>query len=292
MSNFYLPSTSTTAASTPPPRDTKPRTYFSSPVHSPISEDDDDDDLPYPTELPRHDFLVPDFDPQTYLSSLRHRHQTLEDLRADLRQRSQLLNRELLDLVNGNYEEFLSLGATSRAARSGSRACGEVEGVRKAVGERQREVQALLGERRALSRDVGVGRALLEVEEGLGELETGLRVTEGDGTDDDDDDDDVEEDEEEDEGSLLLASMQITRLERQAQQYVRLERLVERLGSSHPFLLARRSRVDAVRKTLLLDLAAALRSAKGEGRSADVLRVVRLYGVLGAEGEGVRVAGG
>ena len=72
---------------------------------------DDEDNLPYPEALPRSDFLAPTFDAPTYLSTLSDRHQTLEDLRSDLRERSQGLSKELLDLVNTNYEQFLSLGS-------------------------------------------------------------------------------------------------------------------------------------------------------------------------------------
>ncbi|KAK3110225.1 hypothetical protein LTR53_015689, partial [Teratosphaeriaceae sp. CCFEE 6253] len=172
MSNFYIPSSTTT-------------TSVSTPAYpSTTSSDDDEDTLPYPTELPRSAFLVPDFDPQTYLSSLRNRHQTLEDLRADLRQRSQLLNQEMLDLVNGNYEEFLTLGADLRGGEEkvdgvrvgvmGFRR--EVEGVRKHVGERQEKMGGLMQEKQEVQRDVGVGRALLEVESRIGEMEATLGI--------------------------------------------------------------------------------------------------------------------
>jgi hypothetical protein len=73
--------------------------------------DDDDVPLPFPSALPRDDFLKPDFDPVAYLSALLpDRHQTLEDLRGELRDRSGAISAELLELVNGNYTAFLSLG--------------------------------------------------------------------------------------------------------------------------------------------------------------------------------------
>ncbi len=46
---------------------------------------------------------------------MHNRHQTLEDLRSELRARSQLLTKELLDLVNSNYQDFLSLGSSLTA---------------------------------------------------------------------------------------------------------------------------------------------------------------------------------
>ncbi|KAG4441728.1 hypothetical protein IFR05_002807, partial [Cadophora sp. M221] len=84
--------------------------YFSGTSGS-VSSDDEEDNLPYPEALPRSDFLAPTFSAPAYLSTLSERHQTLEDLRSDLRERSQALSKELLDLVNTNYEQFLSLGS-------------------------------------------------------------------------------------------------------------------------------------------------------------------------------------
>ena len=183
MSKFYLPtSTSDTPAST-------------SAYTSASNSDDDEDTLPYPTELPRNDFLAADFDPERYLSSLRNRHQTLEDLRSDLRQRSQLLSKELLDLVNGDYEAFLRLGTDLRGGeervegvRVGVLGFGrEVEGIRKGVQERLEEVGALLGERKAVRKDVVLGRGLLEIEERIGELEEGMGIKELAGGEEEDD---------------------------------------------------------------------------------------------------------
>src|SRR5690348_6722364 len=78
-------------------------------------DDDDDDDpnspLPFPAALARSDFLAPTFDAAAYLSALHtggpaSRHQTLEDLRAELRDRSAAISAELLELVNANYTAF------------------------------------------------------------------------------------------------------------------------------------------------------------------------------------------
>jgi DNA repair exonuclease SbcCD ATPase subunit len=150
MSKFFIDSTSQSTETTP--------AYVDSPSYG----SDDEDTLPYPAELARNDFLAPDFDAQTYLSSLRNRHQTLEDLRSDLRQRSQLLNRELLDLVNGNYEEFLSLGGDLKGGEEKVEGVRvgllgfqrEVEGIRKAVQDRARETGELLREKKGLRKEV------------------------------------------------------------------------------------------------------------------------------------------
>ena len=286
MSQFYIGgSTSQSPTSTPDP------------VYSPPdfdSDDDEDDTLPYPTELPRSDFLAPDFDPQTYLSSLRNRHQTLEDLRSDLRQRSQLLNKELLDLVNGNYEEFLSLGGDLKGG--GEKVEGvrvgllsfqrEVEGIRKGVVERESEVRDLVEERKRVRRDVVVGRALLEVNEMVAELEErlGVRANSADGVLDPAVElDDLELDDAD--GNVV----QIRRLQRNAQQYLLMCRLVARIGREHPFLLAQRGRIEELRRTRLLDLASALRQAKEAKEPEAILGVLNLYGELGTDEEATRV---
>ena len=284
MSASSLPPINT---STAPPRP------ISAPQSTTTTSDDDDDlsTLPYPTELPRAPFLDPDFSPQTYLATLHNRHQTLEDLRADLRARSQLLSRELLDLVNGNYETFLSLGGELRGG--GERVEGvrvgvlgferEVEGVRKVVREREREVGGLLAEKKEVRRAIVLGRAVVEVEESLRELEERLGIVEAEGEDELESVDDGDEDEEE-----TPEAARLRRLERHVRRYVLLLRQMERIGR-HPFLEAQRSRVAEVRKTLLLDLAAALRQAKGAKLADEILKVVKMYGEMDAEADAVRV---
>ena len=174
------------------------------------SEDDEDnlDTLPFAKPLARSDFLTPNFTPSTYLSTLRNRHQTLEDLRSELRSRSQLLSAELLDLVNANYADFLTLG------NSLSRGDEKVEGVRvgllgfnkevhlleRLVAEREEEVDGLVQERRNVRGEIEVGRRLVEFEARLKECEDGVMgegATRGDiGSDssesEDEDDDDTQ----------------------------------------------------------------------------------------------------
>src|ERR1700733_10319554 len=133
---------------------------------------DDEDNLPYPAALPRGDFLTKDFDAPTYLSTLADRHQTLEDLRTDLRERSQALSKELLDLVNTNYEQFLSLGSDLKGGeekvedvRVGLLGFQRgVEDVKAKVRERKSEVETLLTEKKGIGKDIAFGRRLLELD--------------------------------------------------------------------------------------------------------------------------------
>ncbi|THV95477.1 hypothetical protein D6D25_09237, partial [Aureobasidium pullulans] len=166
------------------PLDRKPYSSHNYPTYSDSDSDADNTPLPFPAALPRSDFLTPNFTPEAYLSTLSNRHQTLEDLRSDLRQRSQLLSKELLDLVNANYEEFLSLGLRLKGGeekieevRVGVLGFSrEVGNVRDAVAEKVQEFGTLLEEKKRIRKDVMVGRRLLEIEERLEDLEARLMV--------------------------------------------------------------------------------------------------------------------
>jgi hypothetical protein len=287
MSKFFIDSTSESADTTP--------AY----VDSPGFGSDDEDTLPYPAELARNDFLAPDFDAQTYLSSLRNRHQTLEDLRSDLRQRSQLLNRELLDLVNGNYEEFLSLGGDLKGGEEKVEGVRvgllgfqrEVEGIRKAVQDRARETGELLQEKKGLRKEIVLGRALLEVHERLEELEEKLGIKTKEGEEDDEDDDDEEEDDTSDLESSTHASV-VKRLRKQSEQYLLIVCQSSKIGQSHPFLVSLQPRVDEVRKTLILDLSASLRQAKSSNDRNAVLGLSQVFGALDAQSDALKVLKG
>lgn len=290
MSHFIVGSVSQSAASTP--------AYEDSPAYS-YPSDDDLDTLPYPAELARNDFLAPDFDPQTYLSSLRNRHQTLEDLRSDLRERSKLLNQELLDLVNGNYEEFLSLGGDLKGGEEKVEGVRvgllgfkrEVETIRKAVSERARETGGLLQEKKRARKDVVLGRGLLEVYEKVEELEEKLGMkarAEGD----EEDTLDVEDEDFAGEEQSSSTSSGVRRLKRQANQYAAVTSLMEKLGPTHPFLMSLQPRLGEIRKTLLLDLSAALRQAKTTDDKASILSLSQMFGSLDAQADALKVLKG
>ncbi|KEQ75090.1 hypothetical protein M436DRAFT_62499 [Aureobasidium namibiae CBS 147.97] len=304
MSAFYLPSSTATTA-TPSPL-TSPPSPKSNPLdnrrsnHAYSDSDDDDDNtpLPFPATLPRSDFLTPNFTPETYLSTLHNRHQTLEDLRSDLRQRSSLITTELLDLVNSNYEEFLSLGTKLKGGeekieevRVGVLGFGrEVEAVRDVVAARAEEVGVLLDEKKQLRKDILVGRRLLEIEERLEDLEARLMVEPNNSlsannpsANDEDSDDEDEEDEEGDSAT----STTLSRLRKHAQAYLLLTHLTQQV-LEHPFVIAQQSRLFRVRNTLLLDLRTAVKQAQATGVSGkQLLDFLVIYRELGETEEGV-----
>ena len=282
------------------------RFYFGSGPSS-ISSSDSEDNLPYPEALPRSDFLSRTFSAPSYLSTLSSRHQTLEDLRSDLRERSQALSKELLDLVNANYEQFLSLGSD---LRGGEERVEDVrvgllgfrrglEDVRARVRERRGEMLRLLREKRGLGREIAVGRGLLEVDARLAELEERLMVVSlgkaANGHEDEEPWSDSEEEDEEGDGEGLEVEVEggtsTRKLQRIVEDYRQVEQLSTSVGKSHPFIVAQESRMMRVRNTILLDLSTSLKQAVAskEGGEPRVIRVLGIYRDLGAGEEAIRI---
>ncbi|KAI4745825.1 hypothetical protein E4T50_03809 [Aureobasidium sp. EXF-12298] len=304
MSAFYLPSSTATTA-TPSPL-TSPPSPKSNPLdrrttnRSSYSSDSDDDKtpLPFPAALPRSDFLTADFTPEAYLSTLHNRHQTLEDLRSDLRHRSSLISTELLDLVNSNYEEFLSLGSRLKGGeekieeiRVGVLGFGrEVGGVRDLVASRTQEVGALLDEKKRIRKDILVGRRLLEIEERLEDLEARLMVEPNNslsGNNPSANDEDSDDEDEDDEEGDTATSTTLSRLRKHAQAYLLLTHLTQKV-LEHPFVTVQQSRLLRVRNTLLLDLRTAVKQAQATSVSGkQLLDFLVIYRELGETEEGV-----
>jgi len=283
MSGFYLASESTSPTSTP-------ARHFD-------SDAEDEDDLPYPQPLRRDSFLHGDFDASAYLSEYikSNRHQTLGDLRSELRDRSVQLQQELLDLVNAEYQAFLTLGADLKGGEErveGVRVgvLGFVNGVgavRDGVRSRRDEVERLVKEKELLARQKEMARRLIEVHTRTGELEEALQDT-APSEDEDEDEDDSTRDEFTMEQSVGAVSSR--RLKRFVRAFVGLKQLMESIGIDHPFIIKQEERVIRIRNTLLLDLGAALRQAKAAGTAGHdrLLRLVILYAEMGEEKEGLK----
>ncbi|GJC87722.1 hypothetical protein ColLi_10560 [Colletotrichum liriopes] len=242
--------------------------------------DDDDAPLPFPAALPRSDFLAPDFHPANYLSALPHRHQTLDDLKAELRDRSAAISAELLELVNGNYTAFLSLGNELRggdervenvhvAMLGFRRAVEEIKGRVRTRGE---EVQGLSGELREVRKGIEAGRKMLELDERVAALEERLalaslpgKASQDEEDDDWDTDDRTEEDEEENDAG-------------------------DAIGREVQFVVKTEARMTRCRNTILLDLGTAMKEARKAGSKgqARVVRYLGLYGLLDAQAEAIK----
>ncbi|KAJ5685074.1 hypothetical protein N7536_007693 [Penicillium majusculum] len=267
--------------------------------------DEDQSGLPFPEPLSRTSFLAPDFDPATFLSSLTNRHQSLEDLRQELRGLEQLLNKELLDLVNENYQDFLSLGSALRGGEEKVEGVKvgvlsfqrDVKSIRDKVEARRQEVEELLNEKRRLRTNADVGKDLLDYADRVEELEHRLMIEDKSSQEhaasyESDTESDLYSGESEDSDDDELAdgtpAISLKRMERHAQKFVYLTSIATRVGEKHPFLLAQQPRVAKIKSTVLLDLKTALEQATAAGekqgkRDARTMAVLRLYELMGED---------
>lgn len=212
------------------------------------------------------------------------------------------MTRELLDLVNENYQDFLSLGT---ALRGGEEKVEQVrvgllafqrdtQAIRDRVESRREEVEQLLKEKRRLRQGRNIGQALLDYADRLDELEQRLMLGDtpqqeesSDELDSESDALDSESDESDEEeladGASAASSVSLKKLEHHIQKYVYLTNLAERIGEDHPFLLNQQSRMAKIKSTVLLDLKTALEQAKqaGDKRDAKTSAVLRLYNFMG-----------
>ncbi|PKS10694.1 hypothetical protein jhhlp_002450 [Lomentospora prolificans] len=270
------------------------------------SSDDEDAPLPFPTALPRSDFLTKDFQAAEYLSSLPQRHQTLEDLRTDLRERSSAISAELLELVNNNYTAFLSLG---NELSGGNEKVEDIKvallGFRRAVEEVKSRVNARGQEAEKLNTELGetrsqieIGRCMLELDERISDLEHLLTIGSAsvnpqndavtglfDSSDEDEDDNEDEDDADLD----PLLSTGPAKLSALVRHLIVIERLADTVGRETPFVIRAEERIFRCRNTLLIDLGNALKEAKASGPRAQsrLLKYLGLYRNLGAGQEAV-----
>lgn len=245
--------------------------------------------------------MTPEFDPTTFLSTLNNRHQTLEDLRAELSTRSQDLNKELLDLVNENYQGFLSLGSSLKGGDEkveevrlglfGFRR--EVEGLRAKVDRRSKEVEELLEEKKRIRESVQIARGLLEVDRKIGDLEMRLMLNSGGMSKVDESgrggelsDSEAESDEEESANGIT-----VPRLRRHTEQFLQIKRLIHKIGPEHPFLESQEERIVRLNQTILLDLNSALKQAiiSGNDMTDDLLKILGIYTEMDAVNEAIKV---
>lgn len=266
--------------------------------------------MPFPKPLSRTSFLAPEFDPATFLSTLTNRHQTLEDLRLELRELSQGLNKELLDVVNENYQDFLSLGGALHGGEEKVEEISvgllgfqrDVAAIHAKIEARKAEMEILLQEKKAYRVKANIGRALLDISERIEELEQRLMIvntkksngiatssedpeSDLDYFDSDNTDSDSDSQEEGDESALIS----VKRLENHVQKYVYLKSESERIGQNHPFIVGQQPRLESIRSTLLLDLDTALKQSRKGGTKDEnrTVKVLRLYDLLKAESSAV-----
>ena len=186
------------------------------------------------------------------------------------------MSKELLDLVNDNYQDFRSLGST---LRGGEERVEEVRvgllgfqrdltSVRGNVEQRRENMVALIEEGRKTTKRIKAGKLLLEIAEQIEDLEAILMIgatrdgnVEGiDGqTHDfsDESDEDVED-----------SGMSMRRLERHVEQYLILRVLLGHHNPTQPYILAQSDRIARIKSALSLDLEGGLKQLKSVQNSS------------------------
>jgi hypothetical protein len=220
-----------------------------------------------------------------------------------LRGLEQFLNKELLDLVNENYQDFLSLGSALRGGEEKVEGVKvgvlsfqrDVKAIRDKVEARRQEVEELLNEKRRLRANADVGKDLLDYADRVEELEHCLMIhdkSSENSTDESDSESDLYSSESGDMDDDELAdgtpAISLKRMECHVQKFIFLGSIADRVGEKHPFLLAQQPRVAKIKSTVLLDLKTALGQAAAAGgkhgkRDARTMAILRLYELMGED---------
>ncbi|KAF3927207.1 hypothetical protein ABW20_dc0104939 [Dactylellina cionopaga] len=268
------------------------------------SDDEDEDDfstLPFPQPLPRSAFINPSFSASTYLSTL-HRHQTLEDLRSELRTRSQDLERELVELVNRDYADFVGLGGSLRGGEGKVNDlklgvmgfAREIEGVKEKVAKVAGEMETEMTVKKEVSRKKALARNLLTLETRLSQLESllllkGQQEGGATGTDDDAMATLLHTLDLDDPSNSSLTSL--PRLQKLVASFSYLKHILSKIPPSHPFVIAQGKRIKQARQTISGDLSRALKETRAELKDEDLIEEERknlerrLVDILGLWGE-------
>ncbi|KAL7275221.1 hypothetical protein RUND412_001836 [Rhizina undulata] len=258
------------------------------------NDSDNPDSLPFPAPLSREAFtenIDAPFSPTEFLATLHHRHQTLEDLRAELRTRSRDLQKELVELVDRDYADFVGLGSSLQGGE------GKVEDLKVGLMGFRREIEGVVGKiegvrveverelrrKETVRKEKMLARNLLSLSQRLDELSSLLLL-----------DEDPQKKSAPlppllDDGEGLTS---LKRLRKLVAAYLFItQHLMRKLPpvEEHPFLRAQRPRMEKVRATILLDLGSALKEERAKEEEGKVLELMELFARLGAEGEAVKV---
>jgi len=118
--------------------------------------EEEEEDLPFPQPIRRAAFSTEDFDQDAFLADAQ-KHQTLEDLRAELRGWSRELAQELVDLIHRDYSDFVGLGEGLAGSED------KTEDVKLGLLTYRRELEAIAA---------NLARIVRETDDNLHELQT------------------------------------------------------------------------------------------------------------------------
>jgi hypothetical protein len=165
----------------------------------------------------------------------------------------------------------------------------DVEELRETVDGKRREFERLLGEKMRVRGEIQLGKALLDVDARVRELEERLMVASIEpGKEDEHVTFSESDDESEDE---IEHGVSIARLERHAHQLICIQRLVQKIGPEHPFLVRQEERILRLRQTILLDLGNTLKqcSATTDEQKGRTMKLLGIYRDMGESQEALKV---
>ncbi|KAK6523877.1 hypothetical protein TWF281_001843 [Arthrobotrys megalospora] len=273
------------------------------------SDSDPEDDfssLPFPQPLPRSAFTTTDFSASSYLASL-HRHQTLEDLRTELRTRSRDLERELVELVNRDYADFVGLGSSLRGGegRVNDLKLGvmgfarEIEGVKEKVIKVSNEMEKDMVVKKEVAKKKALARNLLTLDARLSQLESLLLLK---GQQEDDDHHHILTLDLDETSNSSLTSL--PRLQKLVTSYLYLKHVLSKIPPTHPFVRAQGKRLRQARQTLSDDLSRALKECRAELKDQELgederkdlegrlVEILKLWSEVGETGDAVKTLKG
>lgn len=164
-----------------------------------------------------------------------------------------------------------------------------VEELRETVDGKWKEFKTLLEEKKRIRGEIQLGRALLDVDERVRELEERLMVgSAGSGKEDEEAGFSESEDETEEEDE---SGISISRLKRHAHQLIYIQRLVKKIGPEHPFLVNQEERILRLQQTILLDLSNTLKQcpAASTEQKGRIMKLIGIYREMGNFEEGLKV---
>lgn len=199
--------------------------------------------------------------------------------------------------MNENYQDFLSLGSSLQGGEEKVEEVRlgllgfkrDVEELREAVDKKRKEFGPLLEEKKRIRAEIQLGRALLDVDERVRDLEERLMLLGSAGSAKEDDNagfSETDDDTEEDEGGISTST-----LKRHAHQLIYIQRLVKKIGPEHPFLVGQEERILRLRQTILLDLSNTLKqcSAGSDQQKGKIIKILGIYREMGDFEEALKV---
>ena len=205
----------------------------------------------------------------------------------------------MLDLVNENYQDFLSLGTSLQGGEEKVEEVRlgllgfkrEVQGLKDKIDEKKKEIEKLISKRKAIRENIQLGRTLLDIDQRLQKLEQRLMIVPSKSFEElHEDGESVDLSESEDESEEERAtSVPTSRLQRHAQQFLYITKLADKIGRGHPYITKQQERMMRLKYTVLLDLSNALKQSMGSKDETRIMRILGIYRSMDEAEEAVRI---